>query len=73
MEEGWICLHRKILKWEWYQDTNTFRVFIHLLLNANWEDTKYMGMLLADELSNIILDGTAVGRSIKKCLNRLTK
>lgn len=44
--EGWICLHRKILKWEWYQDTNTFRVFMHLLLSANWEDTKYMGMLV---------------------------
>ncbi|MDE6357403.1 MAG: hypothetical protein K2L15_02305, partial [Eubacteriales bacterium] len=44
--EGWICLHRKILKWEWYHDNNTFRVFMHLLLTANWEDTKYMGMLV---------------------------
>ena len=29
--------------WEWYQDANTTRVFLHLLLNANWEDSRYRG------------------------------
>lgn len=27
--------------WEWYQDANTMRVFLHLLLKANWEDSRY--------------------------------
>lgn len=40
---GYIKLHRKITNWEWYKDSNTFRVFIHILLNANrkpdmWHD-----------------------------------
>ncbi len=35
MDNGFIFLDRKILKWEWYDDPNTFRVFLHLLLNAN--------------------------------------
>ena len=30
-----IKLDRNIKNWRWYQDANTFRVFIHLLLTAN--------------------------------------
>ena len=29
--------------WEWYQDSNTKAVFLHLLLNANWEDYRFKG------------------------------
>lgn len=43
---GFIVINRKILKWEWYQDTNTLRLFIHLLLMANWEDKKWNGMVI---------------------------
>ena len=46
MEQGFIKLHRSILKWEWYDDANTMRVFLHLLLNANWEDCRYRGHLV---------------------------
>ena len=38
---GWIKLHRKITEWEWYSDANTFRVFMHLLLTANYEDKRW--------------------------------
>lgn len=38
MNNGYIKLHRKILDWQWYTDTNTFKLFIHLLLTANIED-----------------------------------
>ena len=41
--EGYIKLHRSILKWEWYSDINTQVVFLWLLLNANWEDSRYRG------------------------------
>lgn len=34
----WIKLDRNILQWRWYTDANTFRVFVHLLLNANIAD-----------------------------------
>jgi len=43
MENGFIKIHRSILNWEWYDDPNTMRVFIHLLLNAQWEDSRYHG------------------------------
>ena len=44
--KGWIKLHRKITQWEWYDDANTFRVFMHLLLTANHQDTKYRGQVI---------------------------
>jgi len=44
--EGWIKLHRQIIEWEWFSDTNTFRVFLQLLLKANHKEKKYRGMVL---------------------------
>jgi len=41
---GWICLHRTLLDWEWYDDANTTRLFIHCLLRANHSDTKWRGI-----------------------------
>ena len=41
---GWIKLHRSTLEWEWYTDANTFRVFMHILLNANIEPRRYRGI-----------------------------
>lgn len=41
MDNWFIKIHKKILEWEWYDDINTTRLFIHLLLKANWEDNKW--------------------------------
>ena len=35
--EGYIQIHRKILEWEWFDDHNTFRLFMYLLLKATNE------------------------------------
>ena len=43
---GYIRLHRQILKWEWWSNPNTFRLFIYLLLKANYQQTKYEGKTL---------------------------
>lgn len=40
---GYLKLYRSMTTWEWYKDTNTKIVFLHLLLNANWEPSRYMG------------------------------
>ena len=41
--EGYIQIHRKILEWEWFDDHNTFRLFMYLLLKANHKQRKYKG------------------------------
>jgi len=42
--DGFIKIHRKILDWEWYNDINTCRLFIHCLILANHKDKKWRGI-----------------------------
>lgn len=44
MEVGYIKLHRKIKSWEWYDDANAFRLFIHCLIQANHKDKIWKGI-----------------------------
>lgn len=43
MAEPYIKLYKKMLDWEWYDNPNTCRVFIHCLLKANWKPCKWHG------------------------------
>ena len=43
-KEGFIVLHRKIIDWEWYTDTNTAHLFMHCILRANFKDTTWRGI-----------------------------
>lgn len=45
-EKGWVSLYRQFTEWEWYDDANTMRLFIHCLLLANFEDKKWRGKLI---------------------------
>lgn len=44
---NWLKLYRSMLAWEWYDDTNTTRVFLHCLLNAGYEDFSWRGETIA--------------------------
>ncbi len=44
MQQGWICLHRGLLDWEWYNDINVSRLFIHCLIRANHKPKKWRGI-----------------------------
>lgn len=46
MAGGYIKLYRQMCDWEWYGDANVFRVFLHLLLNAQHEDTRWQGKVV---------------------------
>jgi predicted transcriptional regulator len=76
MDNGFITLHRKITEWEWYDDINTFRVFLHLLLTANWKDTKWHGVKILRGQRVISYAGLAEEshlsvRAVRTCLERL--
>ena len=43
-DDGFIKIHRRLLKWEWYKDTNTKVLFLHCLLKANWKDGRFQGI-----------------------------
>lgn len=40
---GYIQLWRSMVEWEWYKNSNTKAVFIHLLLKANHADARWQG------------------------------
>ena len=42
-DNGMIAIWRKFVNWEWYEDTNTKAVFLHLLLMANWKEGRTRG------------------------------
>lgn len=44
MAEPFIKLYKKMLDWEWYDDVNTCRVFLHCLLKANWKVARWHGI-----------------------------
>ena len=46
LEKGFIALFRQFTEWEWYDDANTMRLFIHCLLLANYKDKNWRGKLI---------------------------
>ena len=45
MSDGnYIKISRRILDWEWWMDMNTTRVFIYMIICANWKEGKFKGI-----------------------------
>ena len=43
MENSFIKLYRSLLDWEWWDDKNVTRLFLTILLSANWQTKKWHG------------------------------
>lgn len=72
---GFIKLDRKILDWEWWDDLNTFRLFMTILLMANWEDKKWRGRTIkrGQLWTSISALSLKSGLSIQQTRNSLDK
>jgi len=73
---GWIKVHRKLLDWEWYSDTNCRLLFIHCLLKANYEDTKWRGVEIKkgsfiSSLANLAKSSGLSLRSLRTAISKL--
>lgn len=78
MDEGYIKIHRKIKNWQWYKDTNTLHVFLDLLLEANYDDSKigFQEVKRGQVLTSIkrISENTGLSfQSIRTSLSKLEK
>lgn len=78
MEDGWIKMYRVFLEWEWYSETNMVRLFLHLLLKANFEDKRWRGIVikrgqLVTSISNLHTETRLSERAVRTCLDRLVK
>ncbi len=72
---GFIKLHRKITKWEWYQDANTFRLFMHLLLLCNHEDGRWQGNIIkrGQTITGLKSINKSLGLSIQQTRTAMNK
>ena len=76
MDTGYIKLFRKMTEWEWYDDLPTFRLFIHLLLRANYQEKKWHGMIVErgcyiTSISNLATETKLSAQQVRTAINRL--
>lgn len=73
--EGYIKLHRQILEWGWYSDINTFRLFLHLLLKANYKDLVFEGhkILRGQLVTSLVKLSSQTGLSVRQVRVSLDK
>lgn len=74
--EGWIKVHRKILKWEWFKTPNMLHLFEYLLLSANHEENEWQGIKIKRGQFvtglNSIYQNTGISiQSARTCIKRL--
>lgn len=74
--EGWIKIHYKFLSWEWFQDDGMVRLFINLLLRANYQPKKWKGMViergqLVTGRKQLCLETGLSEQTVRTCLQRL--
>ena len=73
---GFILLYRQITEWEWYQNPNTFRVFLHILLKANFTDGRFEGReikrgQLVTSLDHLSKETKLTVKEVRTALNHL--
>ncbi len=74
---GWVSIHRKIVEWQWYADTNVYRVFTHLIFTASHKDTEWCGIAIKEgqkitSYGNIATEiGALSVQQVRTALNKL--
>lgn len=78
MGDGWIKMFRRFLEWEWYDQTSMVRLFLHILLKANYEDKKWHGVVikrgqLVTSFANLSAETGLSLQVIRSCLDKLQR
>lgn len=78
MSSGFIKLPRSFLDWQWYDDVNTCRLFLHLLLTVNYTDKQWHGMTIKSgervcSISGLSEETGLTTQNVRTSLKRLEK
>jgi len=73
---GYVPLYRKFKEWEWYDEANTMRLFIHCLITANHKDNKWRGITVKKgsfitSIGNLAHDLKLTKQNIRTALKNL--
>ena len=66
MAGNFIKIDRKILKWEWWSDINTFRLFMYMLISAYWKDNILLTNSILKESKNERTEEIKEDKNIKE-------
>ena len=75
---GFIKLKREILEWRWYTDINTTRLYLHILLTANYDSqdfrdiTIHRGQKVAS-INRLVAETGLSEKEVRTALNHLKK
>ncbi len=74
-KKGFIKLPRTFMDWQWYQDVNTAKLMVHLLLKANFETKQWQGQTIypGQLISSFEKLSIETGLSISKIRTALEK
>lgn len=78
MNDGWIKIHRKLKNWEWADSPEMMCVWMHILLDASYEDNQWhghtikRGQLVIGREKFAAECGVSV-QNLRTCLNRLVE
>ena len=75
-KNGFIKIYRSMLNWEWWDDLNTFRLFVTILLSVNWRERNWHGKTIPrgamfTSLSSLSKKSGLTVRQTRTSLNRL--
>ena len=73
---GFIKIHRKILKWEWYTDISVKVLFIHCLILANHKPKNWQGIIIErgqfiSSYKKLAKDSGLTVQEVRTALNKL--
>lgn len=71
-------MFRRFLEWEWYDQTSMVRLFLHILLKANYEDKKWHGVVikrgqLVTSFANLSAETGLSLQVVRSCLDKLQR
>lgn len=78
LKTGFIKLHRSLTDWEWYEDTYTTRLFIHLLLTVSIKDSVWQGITIkrgerVTSIATLARETNLSEKRIRTSINRLER
>ena len=76
MNNGWIKLHRSLLDWEWYDDANVVRLFLHCTLRANHTEKQWRGITISrgqfyTSLDTLVAETGLSTSQLRTCFKKL--
>lgn len=78
MQQGYIKLYRKIVNWEWFDNSYMVHLYLYLIIYANTQDRRWHGDIikrgqLLTSVSRLHDETNIPISTIRRCLKRLEK